>query len=955
MKKLLNNKIVRLIILSIITFIVGILKFNLTKGIILVIIVDILYFFIIYMSKHKKPNYNNKKINKKGKSKLFKTLLLIFFITCIIGTIFVGLYLYSIVKNAPDFDPDELYSEESTIVYGSDGSVIAELGTELREIVAYKDLPEVLINAIVATEDSNFFIHNGVDLSRFFVATLKQATTSSGGGASTLTMQLSKLTYTSSVTSIKRKLTDMYVAMFNIEQEYTKEEILEFYVNNPYLGSGAWGVEQACQTYFNKSVSEINLSESALIAGLFQAPHGYDPRLYPDAAEARRKTVLYLMKRHGYITEEEYNIAIKLTVDKIVVTNISTVETNNYQAFIDTVVEEVYADTGLDPYSVSMAIYSTMDPNKQTTIDKIMSGETFTWENDYVDAGVSVIDVKTGEIAAIGAGRNRVGERQYNTATMISKQIGSTSKPIYDYIPGIEFLNWSTYKPFIDEVYSYSDGTNINNWDRKYNGFLTLRTALAESRNVPALKAFKENDNSTIKEVALSFGLSPEIDSNGNIHEAHAIGGYTGESPLTMSAAYAVFANGGYYITPHSYTSILVKEKNTTIKKTIEKNQVISEDSAYLMTSLLQSSGKYGLGSLYNINGAIYGAKSGTSNYSQETINTWGFPNNSVNDLWIDAISPDYAISIWYGYKKTTAGYTNTTNTLAHKRLFNLLAKSVFNSSSNWTKPDGVVEVTVENETYPAALPSEYTPDSMKVTELFKVGTEPTEISTRYSKLENVTNLTGNIEDDKLILNWDKIETPDPLNETLINTYLDSLYVNSATKTAAKAARLAYNSSFFGTVIYKIYSKDSNGDLALVDTTSSNTLSIAITSSSPDTYIVKTSYTKFTSNISTGKSITIDIEEADSKLTAELNGSATIEAIIGSTLSTSTYDKTSIKTLLDAVATTSSDISIKVTYKNSSGANVSTINTTTANTYTITYTITYKTQTVKLTRTIVVS
>ena len=172
---------------------------------------------------------------------------------------------------------------------------------------------------------------------------------------------------------------------------------------------------------------------------------------------------------------------------------------NKYQGFIDTVTEEVEEVTGNNPYTVPMVIYSTMDPEKQDHINSVMNGESFNWENDVVSAGISVVDVKTGEIAAIGAGRNRKGEKQFNTATMINRQIGSTSKPLYDYAPGIEYENWSTYTPFVDEKYSYSDGTEINNWDRKYNGYMTMRTALAQSRNIPALKAFQKNKNSKLE------------------------------------------------------------------------------------------------------------------------------------------------------------------------------------------------------------------------------------------------------------------------------------------------------------------------------------------------------------------------------------------------------------------------------------------------------------------------
>lgn len=279
----------------------------------------------------------------------------------------------------------------------------------------------------------------------------------------------------------------------------------------------------------------MNLAEAAMIAGLFQAPVGYDPNINPDSCEARRKQVLSLMLRHNYITKEEYDIAINLTVDKLLYKNEKAQE---YRDFIDTVVMEVIKRTGKDPYSVPMAIYSTMNKDQQDNINSIMKGETFKWENDKIQGATVVIDVKTGAITAIGAGRNIKGEKVQNNATMMKRQIGSTAKPLYDYAPGIEYLGWSTYTPFIDLPYEYSDGIKLRNWDYKYFGWMTLHNALKESRNITALKAFQQLNKEDVRKFVTNLGLSPEK----YLHEAHSIGGYTGESPLTVAAAYAAFS-----------------------------------------------------------------------------------------------------------------------------------------------------------------------------------------------------------------------------------------------------------------------------------------------------------------------------------------------------------------------------------------------------------------------------
>jgi len=952
-------------IISLIAFIVGFNAVGLIKSLIIIGIADLFYIFsILIKKKNKKPkekiNQNKEQNGKKKKKKKVKIIkiFIIFFLLCFIfAMIAASLFWMHIVNNAPKFDPQNLYRAEASIIYYADGEIMAKLGTEKREKITYNEIAEVLVNAIVATEDSRFFQHNGFDLPRFLVASVKQVLGKGGGGASTLTMQVAKNNFTDTEQTITRKFTDIYLSIFQIEKKYTKQEIIEFYVNAPYLGSGAYGVEQACQTYFGKSAKDINLAEAALIAGLFQLPSTYDPNINPEYAETRRQTVLYLMKRHGYITDEEYEIALKMTVDKLLVKKDATSDSDAIQAAIDTVVQEVINDTksvenegGLNPYNVPMEIYTTIEKDKQQYITDIMNGKTYSWENEHVDAGISVLDIKTGSIVAVGAGRHRTGQLQYNTATMLNKQIGSTAKPLFDYAPGIEYQNWSTYTPFIDEEYAYSDGTKISNWDRKFNGLMTLRTALAQSRNIPALKAFKSNKNSNIKNFITSLGLSPELEG-GIVHEAHSIGGYTGESPLTMSAAYAAFGNGGYYITPHSYTKIVFRDTNETLEKKITKTRVMSEDTAYMMTSLLQSSAQYGLGAQYHIGGAIYGAKTGTTNYDANTIKAWKFGPDSVNDLWVTGVSPDYSISVWYGYKERTkenAAYTSNSYTISHRKLFQTVARGIFKKGSNWVQPNGVVSVEIEAETYPAKLPSANTPADKRVVELFKKGTEPTEISDRYDTLADVSNLQGKLNDNTLTLSWTEVK-PNAISEDWINNYLNSLYTHEETKIAAKDALLKYNADTFGNLVYKIYSKDKDGNLKQIGSTDKTTFDLKVTSSSATDYVVKTSYEKFAANISNGASVTVDLSDISDPITVKLNGDDEINMTVGSK-----YIDQSV-TVMEGTKDVTEKLSsseLKITIKDPNGKEVKTIDTSKESSYTITYVINYKKFSKTLTRTV---
>ena len=222
-------------------------------------------------------NSNNpsKKVKKKKKRRLLKFILNFFLVMILLILVGIVIFAIYIVVEAPDFNPDNLYRAESSIIYDKDGFQLTKLGIEKRKKVSYDDLPQILIDAIVATEDSRYFQHNGFDLPRFAKASFGQIISKlthrgDPGGGSTLSMQVVKNNFTDVEQTIKRKFTDIYLAIFKLEKNYSKEEILEYYVNTPFLGNGSYGVEQACQSYFGKSVSDINLSEAAIIAGLFQ-------------------------------------------------------------------------------------------------------------------------------------------------------------------------------------------------------------------------------------------------------------------------------------------------------------------------------------------------------------------------------------------------------------------------------------------------------------------------------------------------------------------------------------------------------------------------------------------------------------------------------------------------------------------------------------------------------------
>lgn len=901
-KKIWNNDPRDIIvpIISLIIFIISYMIFGIVTSIIIFVIINCIYFIpSIFRKKDNKKNLSKSQKNKKRRKRL-KIILLVLLTCFIIGIIgLIGFAAY-IVINAPDFNEELLYVTDPTTVIDKNGNEIAKLGAEKRVTITYDEIPEVLIDAIVATEDSRFFEHNGVDWARFLKASAYQLVgISNAGGASTLTMQLSKNTYTSTEASgiegIIRKFTDVYVSMFKIEKNYTKEQIMEFYVNSYFLGNNSYGVEQTALTYFGKSAKDLNLSEAAMIAGLFQAPGKYDPYKNPEATEARRKTVLYLMLRHGYITEDEYDVAIKMTVDKIVIPKEDSVyasgEVSKYQSFIDTVVEEVQDKTGYNPYTTSMIIYTTLDTDIQDYINNIMNGESYTWENDVVQAGVAVINVKDGSVTAIGGGRNINAIDTYNYATDITNQIGSTAKPLYDYGPAIEYNNWSTYHILVDEPITYSDGTPINNWNGAYEGFETMRIALKGSRNIPALKAFKSNNKQQVIEFVTNLGLTPEIysckegykrdgkkcinkeDPNdvvdaiqaNTLHEAHAIGGYNGESPLTMAAAYAAFANGGTYTKPYTFTKLVYQDSGEEFVNSIEKTKTMSEETAYMISDMLATTATQAMGGYYNINGIRYAAKTGTTNYDEAKLRAHNLLwSGAVNDLWTIGFNTEYSIGVWYGYNELNDeyaknGYYNRLSSGQHERLFQAVGKKVFTNGNYFTQPSGVVSIEVESGCPEATLPSEFTPADLRQTELFIKGTEPTTVSTRFEKLSDVSNLKATTSDGKVTLTWDAVKTPDINTESFLKKYYSGVFENESYLNSFVASRLSYNSSYIGNLGYNIYIKDSDGKLKLLDFITTNKYETTLDESGKYSFVVKTSYSIFKANMSDGKTIEVQV------------------------------------------------------------------------------------------------
>ena len=801
-------------------------------------------------------NTSKRKVSKK------KKIILNILIICVIAfaSLMAVFFAYIIVK-APKFDPNNLKFTQMSELYDNEGNIITKMGNENRTEISYDDLPEVLIDAIIATEDSKFFQHNGFDLARFMKASMYQLVGKNGGGASTLTMQIAKNNYTSTESKgfegITRKFTDIYLSIFKIERKYTKKEILEFYVNDSYLGNGAYGVEQASLNYFGKSVSELNLAEASFIAGLFQSPTYYNPYNYPERAEGRRKTVLYLMQRHGYITEEEKEIAENSPITSYIKKTQTSGTYSEYQGYIDTVVEELENEYDLNPYTTPLKIYTAMNKSKQDFVNKVMNGEAWKWENENAQAGVVMTDSASGEVLAVGAGRNKNSERSYNYATMTNRQIGSTAKPIFDYGPAVEYLGWGTVNYIDDTPTTYSDGTKISNSDGGYKGRLPLYQALGLSRNVTALKTFqqvsKEAGNDKILKFASSLGITPEIDKNGKIHEAHSIGSFTGStkkeesrnSPMTMAGAYQAFSNGGYYIKPHTIKKFVYKDTDEVVETKSAKTRIMNDSTAYIINYSLNWSATEGLAkSAAGISGVQTAAKTGTSNFDEATRKRYHLSSKAVNDLWVCGYTPKQTITFWYGYDSITKGHSTTSSWSTRDKFYRNLAENLFDKDgSSFERPSSIEEVSVIRNSIPLkkALYG-------GVVGYFRKGTGPDETGTeQVEQLPSVSGVTSSISGNTVHLKWNGISAED-----MVNLNFDDSY---------------------GTLGYDIYVKDGSGGSEVYVGTTTSTSYTHTTSYSNPVYVIYTAYSNYKTNRSKGVehkvSVTSDFDVKISNSTIE--------------------------------------------------------------------------------------
>ena len=588
--------------------------------------------------------------------------LLTFFVICVIAG--GGLFAYY-VSSVPKLTENKLQSTNSSRIYDGNGSLIADLGSEKRESASTDEIPIILVNAITSIEDKRFFTHRGIDVYRIMGAAINNLRHNSTQGGSTLDQQLIKLAYFSTNTSdqtLKRKSQEIWLSL-QMERQYTKQEILTFYVNKVYMGNGYYGMKTAAKSYFGKELGDLSVAQAALLAGIPQAPTQYDPYANPDAAKERRNTVLNEMYEDKNISKEEYEQAKATDVSDglLPLTNKASYEPylDNY---IKQVIEQVSTEANADIYSAGLDVYTNLDPDIQKYIWNVYnSNDYIAYPDDKFQVASTIIDVTNGRgVAQLGSRHQDENiALGTNQAVQTDRDWGSTMKPITDYAPAIEkrvYTNTGT--TVYDTPYNFpGTSTPVYNWDRKYYGSISLTYAIQKSRNVPAVKALQatglEYAQSFLKDLGIEY---PEMFySNAISSSTTSSDPKYGASSEKMAAAYAAFANGGTYYKP-SYIKSIKFEDGSTKSYDSKGVEAMSPQTAYMMNSMLKQVLTGGTATEAYVPGTINAGKTGTSSYSDDEY----YQVQKESGVYADLIVPDetfvgyntkYAMAIWTGYE----------------------------------------------------------------------------------------------------------------------------------------------------------------------------------------------------------------------------------------------------------------------------------------------------------------
>lgn len=706
-------------------------------------------------SSKKGPKKSGKKPRKNTKSLIARIFLIVLSLACVAFLAGVGLFWFY-AKDASALTDKALDATVSSKLYTQDGELFEDLGAEKREKISANELPKTLENAIVSVEDRRFYKHIGIDPVRIIGSAVSNFTSGGLQGGSTLTQQLIKLSYFSTNASdqtLKRKAQEAWMAV-RLEQKKSKQEILTYYVNKVYMSNGLYGMETASEMYFGKKLGDLSLPQTALLAGMPQAPSAYDPYQYPEQAKKRRDTVLYTMLQNDKISQTDYDNAVNTPINEGLQELKKEADNSKIvDNYVKEVINEVQEKTDKNVYTDGLDIYTNLDLDAQKQLYNIVNTDEYVnYPDDKMQVASTLIDTKTGEVKAQIGGRHVADDVTLgmNLAVNTSRDFGSTMKPVTDYGPAFEYLKYSTGKMITDAPYNYEGtSTPVGNWDNSYLGTITLRQALYLSRNVPAVKLFNEVGSDKVSSFLKDLGIEYST-----IHQSNAISSNTekqdgtkyGASSLKMAAAYAAFANGGTYYKPQ-YVNKIVFQDGTEQTYEPEGKTAMSPETAYMVTDILKDTITQGTGSNALIPGLFQAGKTGTSNYTDEEYAKIGLSSGVYPDILFAGYTPNYAISVWTGYNEKLTPVTSESSHVAsdvYRELMKYVSANVTNE--DWEMPSGLVRYGGElyyrdqvNNTQRRTTPSSTVPSST-VTIPESSTSSTTESTTTQSSTESTTS-----------------------------------------------------------------------------------------------------------------------------------------------------------------------------------------------------------------------
>ena len=647
-----------------------------------------------------------------------------------------------------DFDVYRITGcDRTSIIYDGQSDVVTRLhGVQDRTWVSISELQPSTVYAFISAEDARFFEHEGVDVIRIagaIVADIKAG--SYVQGASTISQQLIKLSHLTSEKTISRKAEEAALA-YEMERQYSKEDILEMYLNYVYFGGGYYGIEAAAEGYFGVHASDLTLDQSAMLAGILKSPSGYAPHINYAASINRRNNILRLMRDYGYITDDEKKQA---SARRPTILHDKNEEYSSY--YTDAVTKSAAALMGITVDELirgGYSIYSAMDSDIQHYCEEMFkNGELFPAEDS--EAAIVVLEPSTGMVVAMVGGRSYTGGISFNRATDIRRQPGSVIKPVIAYAPAFEYLNYTAADMILDEETTFADYTP-SNYGNKYYGWVTVREAVTKSLNVPAVKTLSAVGVYRAKDFAKRCGI--EFDDKDD-SLALALGGFTyGVSPLQIAGAYSCFASGGIYNTPTLIKKITDRNGLTVYEYRQDSRRVMSEANAYILTSMLKSVVTEGTGHRLNTLDMPIAGKTGTVGLA-----------NGNRDAWMAGYTPEYTAVVWQGYDSDRLGLLPSSATggtypaLMLYELFNHIYPD--GRSGDFEKPESVKQYSIDAKTlkkqHKAVLANAMTPQSSRVTEYFTEETAPEDVSGYWAVPGSAQNLLAVREEGGVMVSFD--------------------------------------------------------------------------------------------------------------------------------------------------------------------------------------------------------